>query len=515
MAHVNKVIVTNIGAIKQKYPSNYPKIEVALQAMIAADAKRGIESRIVALDNRAIMHRFGTVSVVAPSNVGETKVAIDAVWRATKPDYLILGSPDIVAHQELQNPVYAPGDDDDRVVPSDLPYACEHPFSRNIADFRGPTRVVGRLPDLCGKSDAGYFTRVMRFASEYRQRAPEKYEAYFGLTAAEWVKSTALSLSNIYGNSLALKKSPPSGPRWTRNNLAPLTHFINCHGGSIDPKFYGQHGSNYPTAMESSRLASMNFAGTVVAAECCYGAQLYNPKDARGNMGICSRYLSKGAIGFFGSSTIAYGPSEGNGSADLICQFFMLRVLAGASVGRAAIEARQKFSLQATHLDPTDLKTLAQFNLLGDPSVTPVSKEQHALQRTKVWKRAFDGKADDVARKLRRNRIRRDGNMLTGMIGFSRRRAKMGTSQGVRRALEQSVRDADLKPATLLSYDVRDPALESIGRSALKGTTPEAFHVLHGTEPNRKGSSNQRVVVIATVQGGKVVRLRRLHRRGK
>ncbi len=515
MPPVNKVIVTNIGAIKEKYRANYRRIAIALQALIEADAKRGIETRIVALDHGATMKRFGTVPVAAPSDWAETKVAIDAVWRATKPAYLlILGSPDIVAHQELQNPVYAAGDDDDRIVPSDLPYACEHPFSRNIADFRGPTRVVGRLPDLYKSPNTAYFIKVLDFAARYRQRAPEKYEAYFGLTARSWAKSTALSLVNIYGNSLTMRESPPSGPRWTRNNLAPLTHFINCHGGSADPKFYGQHGSQYPTALESSRLASMNFAGTVVAAECCYGAQLYDPSIARGDVGICNRYLARGAIGFFGSSTIAYGPSEGNGSADLICQFFVLRVLAGASTGRAAIEARQKFALQATHLDPTDLKTLAQFNLLGDPSVTPVSKAQHALQKTKMWNSAFNGNAEDVARKLRRNRIRRDGSMLNAMIGFARNRTDLQTSKGVRSILERAVRDSKLKPGALLSYAIRDPALQSIGRRPLSGTTPDAFHLLHGVEGGRDPPFKQHVVVIATIQNGKLVRLRRLHRRG-
>jgi hypothetical protein len=206
MSRVNKVIVTNIGAIKEKYRENYRRIAVALRVMIDADAKRGIQTRVVALDDGATMKRFGTVGVAAPSDWVETKLAIDAVWRATKPDYLlILGSPDIVAHQELQNPVYAVGDDDDRVVPSDLPYACEHPFSRNIADFRGPTRVVGRLPDLYKSPNTGYFIKVLRFAAQYRQRAPEKYEAYFGLTAKKWVKSTALSLVNIYGNFLTLR----------------------------------------------------------------------------------------------------------------------------------------------------------------------------------------------------------------------------------------------------------------------------------------------------------------------
>jgi hypothetical protein len=46
--------------------------------------------------------------------------------------------------------------------------------------------------------------------------------------------------------------------------------------------------------------------------------------------------------------------------------------LAGASLGRAVLEARQQYAASMTDLDPVDLKTLAQFNLLGDPSIHPV-----------------------------------------------------------------------------------------------------------------------------------------------
>ena len=37
--------------------------------------------------------------------------------------------------------------------------------------------------------------------------------------------------------------------------------------------------------------------------------------------GIGVTYLTEGAYGVFGSTTIAYGPSEGNGQADYICQY--------------------------------------------------------------------------------------------------------------------------------------------------------------------------------------------------
>ena len=100
-------------------------------------------------------------------------------------------------------------------------------------------------------------------------------------------------------------------------------------------------------------------------------------------MPICQRYLIQGAYGYFGSSTIAYGPEEGNGAADLITQYFLMAVLDGASLGRAALVARQRFVQQTAELDPVDLKTLGQFNLLGDPSIHPatVTRPRPAFRR--------------------------------------------------------------------------------------------------------------------------------------
>ncbi len=514
MPKISKVIVTNSRALQQKYPNHYNRVTQAIDALIKADVDRGITSRVVALDDRSTMKRFGASPVLDPDDHRANKAAIDAVWAADRPDYLvILGAPDIVAHQNLLNPLYAPGDDDDRFAPSDLPYACDAPFSQDIADFRGPTRVVGRIPDLMGSGDVAYIERVLRIAATYPERPAARYASYFGLTAAVWRKSTALSLQKTFGSAKDLHESPPEGPGWRASQLDPLTHFINCHGGSVDTKFYGQRGRSYPIAMESSRLDRRIKNGTVVAAECCYGAQLFDPAAVPGDMGICNRYLQRGAYAFFGSSTIAYGPSEGNGSADLICQFFIQRVLSGASTGRAALEARIAFALQATHLDPTDLKTLAQFNLMGDPAITVVGRAGHKLNRTKVYQRAFDGRAQEVARDQRRQRLARDGAMLDVAVGAAKKRTATRTSPRIRKVLEAAIRDADLPPGTPVSFGIDDPARKTFGRK-VAGTTPSSFHLMQGSVDVRGSERRRHVVVVATLQDGKIVRLRRLHRRG-
>jgi hypothetical protein len=112
-----------------------------------------------------------------------------------------------------------------------------------------------------------------------------------------------------------------------------------------------------------------------VAAECCYGAELYDAAVLQpAAPAICYTYLQHGAVAFLGSSTIAYGPADSNALADLITQYFIKSILKGdVSTGRAFLEARQRFLTDSgPQLDPYELKTLAQFYLLGDPSVVPV-----------------------------------------------------------------------------------------------------------------------------------------------
>jgi len=275
-------------------------------------------------------------------------------------------------------------------------------------------------------------------------------------------------------------------------------------------------------SVEADRLRGRIRNGTIVAAECCYGAQLFNPGiiQVANSMGICNRYLEQGAYAFFGSSTVAYGPSEGNAEADLICQEFIQRVLAGASTGRAALEARLQFVMQAVHLDPANLKTLAQFNLMRDPSITVVGREGHALDRTRVYSLAFAYRAEEgahraqaVAREQRRQRLVRDGSMLQQTVGAARRSETLKTPRHIHEALAGAVRNAKLQPRETMAFRVEDPAGDTIGRKKVADTKPSAFHVMHSSEATAAGHKRH-VLIIATEQNGEIVRLRRLHRRG-
>lgn len=372
MSAVLKIIITSKKNLSSKYGKNFTKVEQYLKDLATADTKRNLSTQIVYVDEANSISKIGLKPVVTITRKN-CKLIVDQIYKKVSPAYLVIfGSQDIIPFMEITNPA----DDDDTTVPSDLPYACDAPYGTDITAFIGPSRVVGRIPDIPGKVDMDYLKTVFSTIISLKQVSEDKYLNYFAVTAEVWKISTKKSLVNIFGNADKLKISPPSVSGYSADLLKPLTHFYNCHGSPLDANFYGQKGNNYPIAQYSKDLSGKITNATVVAAECCYGAELYDPEqNDQQDLGIALTYLYNKAIAFLGSSTIAYGPSTGQGLADLITQYFVKNVIAGASIGRALLEARQEFLKKSgPQLDPYELKTLAQFYLLGDPSIAPVKE---------------------------------------------------------------------------------------------------------------------------------------------
>ncbi len=388
MADPIKVIVTSKKHLEAKYGSHFPEVEKLLAALVKADKKRKLQTKVVYIDDAASVKKAG-ISVAKSITRKRCKVAVDALYEKLQPVYIVLfGAQDIIPFQEINNPAQ----DDDEIVPSDLPYACDTPYGRKIAAFTGPSRVVGRIPDIPGNGDIAYLKTVFEAIINFQPAAAETLTDYFAVTADVWKKSTQLSLTNIFGNNKDLKESPPAKTGYPLKDLTALTHFYNCHGAPIDSRYYGQKGNSFPVAQDAVDMDGKISYGTVVAAECCYGAQLYDPNEAdNGSMSIANMYFKNQAISLAGSSTIAYGPSDEMGLADLVTQYFIINILSGASAGRALLEARQQFlSESGPHLDPYELKTLAQFYLLGDPSVQPVIKETKAIAKETILNRRMN-----------------------------------------------------------------------------------------------------------------------------
>ncbi|MGA7152546.1 MAG: hypothetical protein WBY84_14260, partial [Pseudolabrys sp.] len=82
----DKIIVSNWAALVAKYTGvGATKIEKAVSDLIAADAKRGIKSRLVYLDDARAMKTFRGSAVNDNTNARQNKQAIDAIFRVANP----------------------------------------------------------------------------------------------------------------------------------------------------------------------------------------------------------------------------------------------------------------------------------------------------------------------------------------------------------------------------------------------------------------------------------------------
>ncbi|HEY8150518.1 MAG TPA: C25 family cysteine peptidase [Vicinamibacteria bacterium] len=463
-----KLVVTDVSAMKKKYKASWPKVRQAVGRLARKDAARGITTTLVALDGA----NLGASR--AKARQPETfKAAIDHVWSLHhQPDYiLILGGPDIVPHQSLRNTV-PPDDDPD--VPSDLPYACEAPASDDPSTFIAPTRVVGRLPDVPGDRSPRLLVGLLDAAAAWKPKTKADYKGYFGLSAHTWRQSTAKSLKALFGAAAATRTSPNDGPLWKKTELSPLSHFINCHGGTIDPQFYGQKGEEFPVAHQAVHLPDKVARGTVVAAECCYGAELYEPDGTP--EGICVHYLREGAIAFMGSTCTAYGPSTTNGDADLICRFFLEGAIAGASFGRALLEARLRFVQEGNPLNPVELKTLAQFVLLGDPSLRATGTAPKGSPKAKSMAMARAARPHT----LHRGSLTAKAATLGKGVDSVAAAPIGGPPPAVRAALDKAARQEGFVPVKKAQTYAVQQAPDPVFRAALakKAFTPVRYHMM-------------------------------------
>jgi hypothetical protein len=489
-----KVIFVDGQALETKYGPRAADVWAAVDRLIAADANRGIQTELIKLDDPS-----GPAGGLA-TGAGwvEVKGAIDAILAAggRDPDYtMLLGGPDLLPHCELDNP--APGDGDAK-VPSDLPYACTAAASTSAADFIAPTRVVSRLPDVPGATDPKVLLEALELAIGWTVRPPRLYDACLGISADVWKGSTELSLTQLFGSAEGLRLAPPEGPGWGPL-LGCRSHFANLHGSPLSTQYFGQSGDSYPVAHDAAVVEGQLQEGTIAAVEACYGAELFEPS---GQLPMPLTYLRSGAYAFFGSTTIAYGPTDANDYADVICRLFLAALLQGASIGRAGLEARQEYVAQSAPLDPVDLKTVAQFLILGDPSVQPVLRID--LGDFEAVEGPFP--VDPPKPEERRERLREMGAALEDVPRWSE-------------PLERAPREgiiASLRDLSVLAAGV-ETSVSSFGLVGAPGfhalpvaageveLEPATMHVLMQEIESRDAPMPQRVVVLAVEAAGQVI----------
>lgn len=526
---MSTVWITNYAQLFRKYGDD---------AAMAVWNKLG---EIAPTDHRVNLANPGTIPfpVVSPAlSERGTKEAIDAIYKHFKPEYIaIVGAQDVVAFQTLNNPM----PDDDGTVPTDLPYACEASYSKDANNFLGPTRVVGRIPNIFGDSDPAYLLGLLDRIATAKPRPQSDYMKCFSVTADLWRESTRESLDNVFGTGAKLRVSPPEGSGWKPAVLQQLTHFINCHGAKGSAMFYGEGPrGNFSNALAANELVGRISEGAVASTECCYGAELYAPNNSVGgnqHSGICTNFLHNGGYGYFGSSTIAYGPAAGNGAADLITQYFLKYVLEGSSLGRAALQARQDYVQNAGTLDPVDIKTLAQFYLLGAPQIHPVESpgpQPHSAAAGVPKMIPNSLIADDQGREMRRKQLFAKGQALASSLSFGKLSKTLSVGGELAKLLNARARALGLTDLVQMSFRVVEPSFdvgqatgESVastaavsGPSSAKGVKAKSagkrtMHVVIGK--NKQASSEQPIenstVLVLLEQNGQVLSIQEYNRK--
>src|SRR5262249_37497201 len=157
------------------------------------------------------------------------------------------------------------------------------------------------------------------------------------------------------------------------------------------------------------------------------------------------------------------------------CQYFGTNIGKGASAGRACLQARLDYVLgKGGTLKPTDLKTLGQFILLGDPSLTPVAETPHLAAIPLAGTKARGAMAA-VERHARLNRRAGLVARASAVSAFRLRPAGApgGGKSGVFTKLRKLAAEHGIKaPDVVLSYRVGPAAEPAV--AAAKGFAPRA-----------------------------------------
>lgn len=493
----DKLIITNRSVLKTKYgTTGFNKIIAAVKKLIAADKKRSINSMLVYVDDAVIAKKVKGKAVIDATDPEQNKNLIDKLFWHYTPDYmLLLGAGDVIPHCKFSIPI---PDDDDKTVPSDVPYACEAPFSRKAGDFIAPSRVLGRLPDINGVGASNYLVHLINNSIRWKPISETNYKNYFSLSVKWWQQSTKQSLKNIFGNNTQLKLSPTAKGPYTKKELGAMMHFFNCHGALMESEFYGQpseDSNSYPVCFEGEMINKNLTYGTVAAAECCYGGALYKPSTtgAAIKLPIPNAYLFNNAIGYIGSTTIAYGPPEGQGAADYITQYFLIAITKGASTGRAFLEAQQRFIEKGdVKMDPMDLKTIIQFILLGDPSLSPVAEMTKNIPGKTSIKSIQNKKAHDVNERKERRMKLAEKSVYIGNTNSAPVKLKTKITGNVKTEID----------AVLKKYKYKETGNMSYGYSGKKSAMAKAtgmgefrYHI-YSKRNNQNDVRNVRLLVI-------------------
>lgn len=350
------LIITRERALLDQIGGEEEGFNALIDDFVTSARKRGVFYHYLNLDDCAFYDGDGGVDSVVS--------ALRKVVDVARPKYLmLLGNEEIIQVAHWEN-MASDGDED---VESDLCYSTldtNSPWDGREYDFDEVMRV-GRIPSYEGAGldvFADYFDSVKQYAGMQSKVVP------YGLSALVWKDE-----SNDEYHALS-KGDVDLSPEVTKDTVARRIPedanllFFNLHGSDNRRYWYGQEGCSYPEAF-SPEVISGRQHPYFVGVEACYGARYTHGLTPKSS--IVMMALRSCCLAFLGSSKIAFGTSRPKGScADIVIGNYIKYISKGKTAGDAHLEGLKELCRDRASMDDADVKTLAEFALYGDPSVS-------------------------------------------------------------------------------------------------------------------------------------------------
>jgi len=358
--------------------ANFWKIDTTLNKLMEALKSDGLDAELIYVDDRYSLNSY-RLQPVDSDNPGEIKQLLDEMqnrierYNSTIEYFLLIGGDDIVPFHRIPNPVYEPNGDTDREIYSDSPYASTDD------EYLVPERALGRIPDSNSKDPQFLLDQIENIIDSHTQN--QKSGGNFGYSAEVW-KEASKDVYQAMGRNQRLTYSPPAVARKLRKNLLNQKKllYFNLHGNENTASWYGQPRgrSTLTVAFNAKQLDTIDIEKVIVLSEACYGAHIFG-KDF--DTSIPLKFLEQKAECFVGSTMISYGSLVPPiSAADVLAKYFFQYVKDGVPYGVAFLNAKKDYAkkmirLGLFHVDEVDAKTLLEFVLYGDPSLTWEKKE--------------------------------------------------------------------------------------------------------------------------------------------
>lgn len=349
------ILLTRTEALARQLGANGKELREVLSSYASSMRSRGICYHCLDLDRCSFCGGGG--------DVGSVIAALRMVVEVARPKYLfIIGNEEVVEVARWENRT----SDSDGIVESDLCYAtmdATSPWSGRRYDFDVAMRV-GRLPSADGEG-IDRFRRYLDNASRYV--GTRSGQIPYGLSARVWEEESndeyhAIAPGDVDVSPMVTKETVVEKIPADANLL-----FFNLHGSHKARCWYGQDGSSYPEAFEPEILKGWN-SPYFIGVEACYGARYLGGIPVEES--IVMTALRNNCMAFLGSSRIAFGSVRPQGTcADIVVGQYIKCLASGLSAGDAYVEGLKDLTRDVANMDDTDVKTLAEFSLYGDPAI--------------------------------------------------------------------------------------------------------------------------------------------------